>query len=1081
MKNHDATQETANSAPGRLGLAGGIARYFLNNQLTPLLVVAALLLGVFAVLLTPREEDPQIKVPMVDIFVPLPGAAPREVEQRICTPLEKLLWEIPGVEYVYSTAAPDMGMVIVRFKVGWNEDTALVRIYDKINGHFAEKPEGSGTPLVKLHSIDDVPVLAVTLWGPGRDAATLTRLAQEVEINLRQVPDVAAVELLGAQPRQIRVLPDPVRLAAHQLDPLAVVRALQTFSARLPAGSLLEKQREIRLDAGSWLTSRDDVAAVLVGVRDGRPVRLGDVAAVVDGPALPDQYVIFGTGAAGHAAVPGQFPAVTLTVGKRPGVNATALNHVLHERLQQLHGTLLPADVRLTVVRDYGKTAGEKASELISHLLLATVSVTALIAIMLGLRASLVVGIAVPVTLALTLLVYYLCGYTLNRVTLFALIFSIGILVDDAIVVVENVYRHFRQRGGGDAQTRAVAATDEVGNPTILATITVIAAILPMAFVGGLMGPYMRPIPVGASAAMLISLAVAFMVTPWAAVRLLRRPAADSAPVAGKADGAGLANLYRRVMGPLVRRPVWGITFLAALAVALLLSLTLVPLKWVRMKMLPFDNKSEFQIMVDMPAGTPLEGTLRAAQTLARRVATLPEVTHYQIYAGNSAPVTFNGLVRHYYLRRQANQADIQVNLLPKGERRRQSHDLAKEARTLLEPLARELGVALKVVEIPPGPPVLSTLVAEVYGPELDGQLKTGHAVLDLFQRTDGVVDADIFATAPQEQIDLAVDPERAATAGLGTAEIATTLAVAAGGQPAVFAHLPDERDRVPVVVRLPRASRQELDALLALRVTNREGRQVPLAAVVTVHRGAAPQAIYHKNLRRVVYVVGDVAGREESPVYAILKLNRGLADLPRPDGGKGVELWYVGTPPATAATQVKWDGEWQVTYEVFRDMGIAFAIVLVLIYVLVVGWFRSYLTPLAIMAPIPLSLIGILPAHALTGMFFTATSMIGFIALAGIVVRNSILLIDFAELKMAQGMPMTEAVIEGGAERFRPMLLTAMAVVVGAGVILFDPIFQGLALALISGELASTFLARGAVPVLYALLHRRTSKRPEA
>jgi multidrug efflux pump subunit AcrB len=1062
----------------KVGPSGRVAHYFLNNRLTLLFIITALLAGVFAVMMTPREEEPQIQVPMVDLFLPMPGATPQEIEQRVVTPMEKRLWEISGVEYVYSTSSANMGMVIVRFKVGTNPDSALLKIYDKVAGGLYEAPAGALQPLIKLHGIDDVPVLGVTLWGKGYDAYTLSRLGHELELQLRAVPDVAQVEVLGAQEREVRVILDPVRMAAHGVNPLSIAQSLGAFNSRLPAGSLVKDGREIRLEVGAWLKNKEDVGSVLVSFAGGRPVYLGDVATVEDGPPLPGQYVLFGVGpAASVKGIPrdayGQFPAVTVSVAKRPGVNASALNELLLEKIEGLRGKLLPSDLNVTVTRNYGETAAEKSNELIKHLILATLAVVLLIGFMLGWKESLVVGIAVPVTLALTLLIYYLSGYTLNRVTLFALIFSIGILVDDAIVVVENIYRHFTMNDGRSLTRKAIEAVDEVGNPTILATFTVIAAILPMAFVRGMMGPYMRPIPVGASAAMLISLAVAFMVSPWAAFRLLKSHAQHH-----EGDGADkgvmgkLLNTYRRVMTPLTHDTRKGLIFLAVTVVLLLASVALVVFKVVKVKMLPFDNKSEFQVVVDMPQGTPLEDSLRAAQQLAQKLTEMREVTDYQIYAGTSAPITFNGLVRHYYLRRQPQSADIQVNLLPKGDRSKQSHELAKEARQMLLPLAAQLGVKLKVIEVPPGPPVLSTLVAEVYGPNLEGQLAVARDILKMYKDTAGVVDADLYAVEPQTLIDLQVDPKRVAASGLSVMEVANAVSMAVHGAPVGLAHMPRERENVPILLQMPREARADLAAISSLQIQNRQGVLIPLGQLVTPVTGTIPQEIYHKNLQRVVYAVADVAGAIESPAYAMFKLNRDMARLKLPDGTTGLKRLYTQSPLLTDTYSMKWDGEWQITYEVFRDLGVAFALVLVLMYILIVGWFKSYLTPLAIMAPIPLSLVGIIPAHGLMGAFFTATSMIGFIALAGIVVRNSILVIDFAEIKMRQGMPLKDAVVEGGAVRFRAMLLTALAVVVGSSVMLADPIFQGMAIALMAGEVASTLLSWGAIPILYVLFY---------
>lgn len=1058
----------------KTGLSGNIAQYFLKNRLTLLFVLTSILLGVFAVIMTPREEDPQIRVPMVDIVIPMPGSTPTEVEQRVVTPMEKLMWEIPDVKYVYSTSASNYGMIIVRFKVNSSEEKALLRIYDKVMGNMNLMPKGAMMPLIKMHSINDVPVLALTLWGKGYDAYSLSRIAQELEYKLRAVPDTSTVTLIGAQKREVTVTLDPVRMVAHNVNPLTIAGSLQAFNSRLPAGTLVDNNKSISLDVGSWLKNSKDIASVLVGFFRGKPVFLGDVARIEDGPPLPKDYALFGVGRAASSVggIPrdavGQYPAVTIAVAKRPGVNATKLNKTLLAKIGDLKGTLIPDDVNVTVTRDYGKTADDKSNELIDHLLLATFSVVLLIAFMLGWRESLVVAIAVPVTLAFTLLIYYLGGYTLNRVTLFALIFSIGILVDNAIVIVENIYRHFTMKDGRSLVRKAVEAVDEVGNPTILATFAVIAAVLPMAFVRGMMGPYMRPIPVGSSAAMLISLLVALMVAPWAAYKFLKNKKFHG-ELEGKMMGK-LLGLYRKVMTPLTHNRKYGIIFLIINVLLLGASISLVLFKVVQVKMLPLDNKSEFQIMVDMPAGTPLETSLMAAQELGRKVSQIKEVTDYQVYAGTSSPITFNGLVRHYYMRSLPYDADIQVNLLPKGERSRQSHIIAKEARKMLEPLAKKLGVNLKVVEIPPGPPVIASLVSEIYGPTMKGREEVARKVLGLYRETPGVVDSDIYALAPQEQIVLHVDPKKAASAGFSVMEISHAVSMAVHGATVADAHMDRERDTVPIVLRMPASARYNLAALSSLQLQNRQGTMVPLSQLVDVEKGTVPQEIYHKNLKPVVYVIGEAAGKEESPVYDMFKMNRKLAKLKLPDGTTGLKRLYTHLPFLTDQYSMKWDGEWQITYEVFRDLGIAFALVMVLMYILIVGWFKSYLTPVAIMAPIPLALVGIIPAHGIFGVFFTATSMIGFIALAGIVVRNSILVVDFAEMEMRKGMPLKDAIVEGGAVRFRPMLLTALAVVVGSSVMLADPIFRGMAIALMAGEIASTLLSWAAIPVLYAL-----------
>jgi multidrug efflux pump subunit AcrB len=1062
----------------KLGFAGRIAHYFINSKLTPLIMVFSILLGAFAVLETPREEEPQIVVPMMDVFVEMPGSTAQEVEQRVTTPMEKLIWEIPGVEYIYSTTRPGLSMAIVRFKVGEKEEDSIVKLYNKLYSHFDLIPPGASKPLIKPRSIDDVPILALTFWSNRYDSYTLRRIGGEADREIKSIDDVSQTQIIGGERRQIRVLLDSGRLAGYGVAPAAVMGALDRANQRLQAGEFAAANQEYNVETGDFLRSADDVGAVVVGVSSGRPVYLRDVAEIRDGPAEPANYVLFGTGAGAHvksAGSLGESSAVTLTVSKRKGNNAVAVSERVLEKIQRLKGSLIPSGVEVTVTRNYGETAQEKSNELLQHLLLATLSVTLLIALALGWRSSMVVLAAVPVTLALTLFIYFIYGYTLNRVTLFALIFSIGILVDDAIVVVENITRHFHlpENKGRPLADVAVEAVDEVGNPTTLATWTVIAAILPMAFVGGLMGPYMRPIPVGASLAMLFSLFIAFVISPWAALRMLGKAKAGHGEGEEGREG-WTTRVYRKVMTPLLVDARKRALFLVGVVVLLLSVFTLPLLKIVRVKMLPFDNKSEFQVIIDMPEGTTLEQTTRVAREVARRVAQEPEVINYQVYAGTAGPYNFNGLVRHYFLRQGANEADIQVNLLPKGERSAQSHDIAKRVRDAIVPIGEKYGAKLKVAEIPPGPPVYQTLVAEVYGPEYSQQIDMAQKIRDAFKTTPGVVDVDWTVEAPQTQYRFVTDKEKAALAGVSADQIAQTLRLAVSGAVVGLAHQPKEKEDVDIVLELPRAQRSSPADLGAIRVASASGALVPLSELTRVETGVIETSIYHKNLKRVVYVSGDVAGKEESPVYAILSLSKTLDKLRGP-GGYSIERYATHLPFLTDQVSMKWDGEWHITYEVFRDLGFAFAVVLVLIYVIVVAWFQSFRVPLVIMAPIPLTLVGIIPAHALMGAFLTATTIIGFIAGAGIIVRNSIILVDFIELRRRQGMPLAEAVVDAGAVRFRPMLLTAAAVVVGAFVILFDPIFQGLAISLMAGEVASTFLSRMAVPVLY-YLHARPS-----
>jgi multidrug efflux pump subunit AcrB len=1061
-----------------LGLAGRLARAFIESKLTPLVVLFALALGGLAIVATPREEEPQIKVPMIDVFAAVPGRGSVEVERQVVTPLERAFWSIPGVEYVYSTAAPDHALLVIRFRVGEDPDRALVRVRSKLDALADQWPRDLAPPLPKPRSIDDVPIWAMTFWSRTQDPATLRQIAAEVENEIQSIPDVSDTALIGGLRREFRVELDPVRLAARGLAPGSVLPAIAAANRRAEAGPLVSQGREVVVEAGGFVRSADELGAVVVAQTGGRPVRLADVARVRDGPEEPTSYVSHG-----EPSVPGRWPAVTLSVSKRRGSNAITVVHAIARKLAVLRPKLLVADVRTTVTRDYGETSSEKSNELLKHMGLATLSVALLMALALGRREAGVVLLAVPVTLALTLFIFWLFGYTLNRITLFALIFSIGILVDDAIVVVENIVRHLRlpEAAGRSLAAVAVEATDEVGNPTVLATFAVIAAIVPMGFVGGLMGPYMRPIPVGASAAMLFSLLVAFAVSPWAARLLFRGAAAEAA---GHTAGSGgrLARLYQKAMTPLVteggRRARF--VFFAGMAGLLLAAVSLLPLGVVHVKMLPFDNKNEFQVIVDFPEGTTLETTNRALSEMADALRALPEVVGTEVYAGAAAPYNFNGLVRHYFLRSAPHQGDVQVALKRKGERRRSSHEIARSARPVVTAIGARYGARVKVAEVPPGPPVLQTLVAEVYGPDDAGRREVARQVRELFSRTEGVVDVDWYVESPRERVVYRLDREKAGLAGIREADAAATLRLALGNDAVGEVHLSGIRERIPLVVALPAARRNDLASLGALAIRGDQGRLVPLSEIGRFEREPEQTSIYHKNLKPVVYVTADVGGSKEAPVYAIAALEKGLSRIRVPGGGRIVTR-TASAPFDTTRFGIKWDGEWHVTYEVFRDLGLAFAAVLVLIYVLVVGWFRSFAVPLVIMAPIPLTLVGILPAHALFGVFFTATSMIGFIAGAGIIVRNSIILVDFIELRRREGMPLSEAVLDAGEVRFRPMLLTAAAVVVGSSVMLFDPIFQGLAVSMMAGEVAATLLSRAAVPVLYYLLKRSEEKRASA
>ncbi|MFN8573850.1 MAG: efflux RND transporter permease subunit [Gemmatimonadaceae bacterium] len=1055
-----------------MGASGRIAQAFLKSKLTPLVTVASLAAGVLGILATPREEEPQISVPMIDVVAAFPGASPVEVEQRLTRQIERRMWEIPGVEYVYASAGEGFTLVTVRFKVGEDQERSVTKVQAKLASAMDQAPAGMRPPIVKPHAIDDVPVMTLTLASSTYSSNELRRLATHLEDEIRTVPDVAETSIIGGQPSQISVALDVSKLAARGVSPGEVLMALQGANARLQTGEVTTGNAVVRIDAGASLANARDVGEVVVSARSGAPVRVRDVARVTEDFGEVTSYVSH----AAHGGVAQQ--AVTIIVAKRKGANAITITRAVDDRVREASARLLPREVRVDVTRDYGETASEKARELILHLLIATLSVTILVGVFLGWREAVVVLVAVPVTLGLTLFAYYALGYTLNRITLFALIFSIGILVDDAIVVVENIYRHL-VRGDRTPEVAAVEAVDEVGNPTILATLTVIAAILPMAVVSGLMGPYMRPIPVGASVAMIASLAVAFIVTPYLSLKLLKGHVAKASLAIDRShepeELGRFGTWYAKLLGPLISHPRRRYAFYGTTVVLLLASMGLLAVKAVQVKMLPFDNKSEFQVIADLPEGTALETSNALGTEMAAALRTIPEVRSTEVYAGVAAPFNFNGLVRHYFMRRGANVVDVQVNLAPKGERDRQSHAIAVAVRPVLDSIGARYHAAVKVAEIPPGPPVLSTLVAEVYAADDATRLEAARQVKQVFESTPGVVDVDWTIEAPEAKTTFRIDRVRAAAAGASVEQITQVLYLALSGAPAGLAEQPTAREAVPIVTRLAREQRDRVADLLSLPVGTAMGPQ-PLARFVTPVEGTRESMRMRKNLRPVIYVTGDVAGSVESPVYAILDMNTRL-DAIRVQGAS-IGRYNAQAPDRLDETAVKWDGEWQVTIEVFRDLGVAFAAVLLLIYVLVVGWFQSFTIPLVIMAPIPLTLIGILPGHALSGAFFTATSMIGMIALAGIIVRNSILLVDFIQLAEARGRSLRDAVIEAGSVRFRPIALTAAAVVIGGIVMVLDPIFQGLAVALMSGAVVATLLTMFVVPLLYwELMHRKETE----
>ncbi|HQR23937.1 MAG TPA: efflux RND transporter permease subunit [Steroidobacteraceae bacterium] len=1053
----------------KLGLSGRLARVFLDSELTPLLGLTALLLGLFAVFVTPREEEPQINVTMANVIVPSPGASAQQVETLVATPMEKVLAEISGVKHVYSVSRPGVAVVTVQFEVGQERTAAIVRLYNAIYSNADWRPPGLGVlqPLVKPKGIDDVPILGLTLWtkDPARGAHELRQVAHAMEPELKRVPGTRNVYTIGGPDETVHVTLDPQRLAGYGLTVTEIAASLQAANVVQHAGSLVADGRDVPVQAGEFLADRDQVAQLVVTVHDGRPVYLQDVATVREGPDQPEQYVTFGTGpaAAQKGIQPaGTSPAVTIAISKKPGENAIDVTRAVLKRVEMLRGTYIPDGVEITVTRDYGVTANDKAQKLIQKLAFATTSVVLLVWLTVGWREAVVVGAAVVITLAATLFASWAWGFTINRVSLFALIFAIGILVDDAIVVVENIHRHMGlgHAGMGTIIPRAV---DEVGGPTILATFTVIAALLPMAFVSGLMGPYMSPIPINASMGMLISLAIALVITPWLSKRML------SHAHAAHGGGARLHQFFVRTMTPFLRgddaRRNRHKLYLGTL-VAILAAVSLVAVKWVVMKMLPFDNKSEFQVVVDMPEGTALEETSRVLDLLAAEIARVPEVTDYQVYAGTSAPINFNGLVRQYYLRSGPELGDIQVNLVDKHHRDRKSHEIAVAVRPALAEIGRRHGASVKVVEVPPGPPVQAPLVAEIYGPFVGMQREITRLVRKAFDAQPDIVDVDDSLESPRSRLVVAVDRQKAALLGVDQAQAVQVLAAGLGGLDATYIRAGRETYPIPVRLELDVPEKARIADVLSLQVLSRSGARVPLSELTTVERRPWDNAIYHKDLLPLTWVSGDAVGKVDSPLYGMFEVVGALKHAV--PAGVELEQRFFSPPEDPYRPTLKWDGEWQITFETFRDMGLAYSVGLVLIYLLVVAQFRSYAVPLIIMAPIPLTIIGVMPGHALLGAQFTATSMIGMIALAGIIVRNSILLVDFINVEIAQGRSLADAVISAAAVRARPIALTAVAAMTGAFFILDDPIFNGLAVSLIFGILVSTALTLVLIPILY-------------
>jgi len=1064
------------------GLAGKIAKGFISSKLTVLLMIVFMVIGVYSSFLIPREEEPQIDVPMADIFVGYPGASPTEVESRVVKPLEKLISNITGVEYVYSTSMEEQAMVIVQFYVGEDIERSFVKLYNEINKHMDNMPDGVTMPLVKTRAIDDVPMLGLTLWSENYDDYQLKQIAQELTDEIEKVNDVAITKKIGGRDREMRVVLDKDKLASSGLDFLSVAEMIKANNAQLNSGNFNKNDTEFAVTTGEFIQTAEDVENLVVGVQQNQPIYLKQIARVYDGPELPETYVSlgFGSASAKKAEYPSEYPAVTISVAKRKGADAMKISDIIIDKVEKLRTTLIPDDVHIEVTRNYGETASQKVSELLLHLIGAIIAVTIVVMLAMGWRGGLVVFLSVPITFALTLLSYYMLDYTLNRITLFALVFVTGIVVDDSIIIAENMHRHFKMKRLPFKQA-ALYAINEVGNPTILATFTVIASVLPMAFVSGLMGPYMSPMPIGASIAMLLSLFVALTITPYLGYIFLREKDKKGTKTheddeVKQMESTFIYKMYNKLERPLIENKTKRWVFLGVTVLLLLGSLSMFFTNSVAVKMLPFDNKNEFQVIIDMPEGTTLERTAVVTREIGQYLSTRPEVMNYQSYVGSSAPITFNGLVRHYDLRGASYQADIQVNLTDKHDRSAQSHDIAKLLRPEIQRIASKYEANVKLVEVPPGPPVLSTIVAEVYGPDYDKQIEVANAVQGILDNTSDVVDIDWMVEADQVEYNFIIDKEKAMLYGVAPQQIAHTMNMALSDRATTFIYNETSSQQVGLVLALDEKEKSTLSDISQLKVKSSQGTMVSVGDLVDINKAIKAKSIYRKNQKPVVYVMADMAGELESPVYAILGMEEKLKDIKLPKG-YSLDEKYLGQPKFEDDYTVKWDGEWQITLEVFRDLGVAFLGVIIIIYMLIVGWFQNFKAPIVMMVAIPLSLVGIVIGHWLLDAFFTATSFIGMIALAGIMVRNSVLLIDFVNLRLEEGIPLKQAVIEAGAVRTTPILLTAGTVVIGAFVILFDPIFQGLAISLMGGTITATVLTLLVVPLVYYLIERKNYK----
>lgn len=1061
------------------GLAEKLAKPFIHSKLTLLLMVSFLAIGIYSFFLIPREEEPQINVPMVDAFFMYPGASAQEVESRISAPIEKIISNIHGVEYVYSTSMDERAMIIVQFFVGENTEESLVKLYNELNRNMDKMPVGITPPLIKSRAIDDVPMMSLTMWSKDYDDFQIRRQAEELTNEIEKTPDVSMTNIIGGRSREIKVVIDKEKLATSGQDILKVVQTIQSNNSAMTTGNIRQDDQEIWVSTGTFLTSKEDIENLVIGIAGGAPIYLKEVATIEDGPQESKSYVSFGYGAGEAQAKnehPGVHQGVTIAISKKKGADAMKIAETIVTKLDKLKGRLIPNNVHVEITRNYGATASEKVSELMKHLVGAILAVTFVVMLAMGWRGGLVVFLSVPITFALTFFSYYFLDYTLNRITLFALVFVTGIVVDDSIIIAENMHRHFRLRKMS-LKEAAIYAVNEVGNPTILATFTVIAAVLPMAFVSGLMGPYMSPMPIGASIAMMFSLLVAFTITPYLAYYILNFRDSHSNDAPFVVQESLLYKIYNKVSRPFLESPFKRWTMLIVISLVLLATMSMFYFKAVSVKMLPFDNKSEFQIVIDMPEGSSLERTAVVTKEIAAYISNESLVKNYQSYIGTAAPINFNGLVRHYDIRQSSNMADIQVNLVDRHNRTEQSHDICKRLRPEIQEIASRFGANAKVVEIPPGPPVLSTIVAEIYGPDYNEQIKIAQQVKELLSNTADIVDIDWMVEDANTKLHFDIDKEKASLYGLNNQQIVSTIGAAMSDQPVSYLYSESEVNQVPISVILNENERTSTRDIENLKMQSMTGQVLRVGDFIDVSEHEIPKSIYRKNQKRVVYVMADMAGDLESPAYAIMGMEDKLQEIKVPEGYSLSEL-YMNQPELEEDYTIKWDGEWQITLEVFRDLGIAFGVALVFIYILIVGWFQKFRSPIVMMVAIPLSLIGIILGHWMMDAYFTATSMIGMIALAGIMVRNSVLLIDFVKLRLEEGATLEDAVIEAGAVRTTPILLTAGTVVIGAIVILFDPIFQGLAISLMGGTIASTVLTLIVVPVVYYMMSKKAFEK---